>query len=70
MIQDSILLPQVTINRNCRITKTILEKSCIVPEGTVIGENIEDDKKRFYVSEGGVVLVTPEMLGQKLHYVR
>ena len=70
MIQDSIVLPQVTINRNCRITKTILEKSCIVPEGTVIGENIEEDKKKYHVSEGGVVLVTPEMLGQKLHYVR
>lgn len=70
VIQDSILLPQVTIGRHCRITKAIIEKGCNVPEGTVIGENLEQDKNRFYVSEGGVVLVTPEMLGQKLHYVR
>lgn len=69
-IQDSILLPQVTIGRHCRITKAIIEKGCEVPEGTVIGENLADDKNRFYVSEGGVVLVTPEMLGQKLHFVR
>lgn len=69
-VQDSIVLPQANIGRNCRITKAIIEKSCEVPEGTIIGENLADDKKRFYVSEGGVVLVTPEMLGQKLHYVR
>jgi glucose-1-phosphate adenylyltransferase len=70
VIQDSILLPQVTIGRHCRITKAIIEKGCEVPEGTIIGENLADDKNRFYVSEGGVVLVTPEMLGQKLHFVR
>ena len=70
VVRDSILLPQVTIGRHCRITKAIIEKSCEVPEGTIIGENLEEDKKRYYVSEGGVVLVTPEMLGQQLHYVR
>ncbi|MDD5579896.1 MAG: glucose-1-phosphate adenylyltransferase [Methylobacter sp.] len=70
VVEDSILLPQVEIGRYCRITKAILEKSCIVPEGTIIGENLEEDKKRFYVSEGKVVVVTPEMLGQKLHYIR
>jgi len=69
-VQDSIILPQANIGRHCRITKAIIEKSCEVPEGTIIGENPAEDKKRFYVSEGGVVLVTPDMLGQKLHYVR
>ena len=70
VVQDSIILPQVEIGRHCRITKAILEKSCVVPEGTIIGENLEEDKKRFYVSEEGVVVVTPEMLDQKLHYIR
>ena len=70
LIQDSILLPQVTIGQHCRINKAIIEKGCVIPDGTIIGENLEDDKNRFYVSEGGVVLVTPDMLGQKLHFVR
>lgn len=39
-------------------------------EGTVIGEDPEQDAKRFYVTEGGVVLMTPEMLGQQIHYAR
>ncbi|MEQ1527670.1 MAG: glucose-1-phosphate adenylyltransferase [Methylococcales bacterium] len=69
-VKDSIVLPEANIARNCRITKAIIEKNCQVPEGTVIGENREEDEKRFHVSPGGVVLVTPDMLGQKLHYVR
>jgi len=69
-VQDSIILPNTTIGRHCRITKAIIEKGCEVPEGTVIGENREEDKKKYHVSPGGVVLVTPDMLGQKLRYVR
>ena len=69
-VQDSIVLPDATIGRNCRITKAIIEKGCEVPEGTVIGENKSEDEKNYHVSSGGVVLVTPEMLGQKLHVVR
>jgi glucose-1-phosphate adenylyltransferase len=70
IVQDSIILPEVNIARHCRITKAIIEKGCDVPEGTVIGEDIAEDAKRFHVSDGGVVLVTPDMLGQRLHYVR
>jgi glucose-1-phosphate adenylyltransferase len=69
-LDDSIVLPEVNIGRHCRITKAILEKGCEVPEGMVIGENRADDEKRFHVSPGGVVLVTPEMLGQKRHMIR
>jgi glucose-1-phosphate adenylyltransferase len=69
-LQDSIVLPEVTIGRHCRITKAIIEKGCEIPEGSIIGENKEEDAKRFHVSPGGVVLVTSDMLGQKRHYVR
>jgi glucose-1-phosphate adenylyltransferase len=69
-LQDTIVLPEVNIGRHCRITKAIIEKGCQIPESTVIGENRAEDEKRFHVSPGGVVLVTPDMLGQKRHYVR
>jgi glucose-1-phosphate adenylyltransferase len=69
-LQDSIVLPDAIIGRHCRITKAIIEKGCEVPEGTVIGEHLEKDGNKYHVSPGGVVLVTPEMLGQKLHVVR
>lgn len=68
-VEDSVILPDVTIERNCRLTKCVVDKGTIIPEGTVIGENPKEDAKRFYVSEGGIVLVTPDMLNQDLHFV-
>ena len=69
-IDSSVILPNVTIGKNCRIYHAIIDKGCIIPDGTVIGKDNEQDKERFYVSPNGVVLVTPDMLGQELHHVR
>ena len=69
-IHQSVILPNVVIGQGCRIRKAIIDKGCIVPAGTVIGENAVEDQQRFYVSPDGVVLVTPEMFGQLLHKVR
>ena len=69
-IEDSVILPDVHVGQNCRIRKAIIDKKCEIPDGMVIGENREEDEKRFYVSEEGVVLVIPEMLGQQVHHVR
>jgi len=70
VLQDVVILPNVEIGRNCRITKAVIDKWCKLPDGTVIGEDPEQDAKLYYVSIGGVVLVTPEMLGQEFHHVR
>jgi len=66
-VVDSVILPDVEIRRDCRIKRCVIDKGTRIPEGTIIGENPEEDAKRFYVSEKGIVLVTPEMLGQNLH---
>ena len=68
-IKDSIVLPNVTIGPRCMIKNTIIDKECIIPEGTVIGNNIEDDRKHFDVSPNGIVLIEPEMLGQHIHQI-
>ncbi len=69
-VRDSLILPDATIGADCRITRAIIDKGCIVPDGTVIGEDPLADAERFHLSPGGVVLVCPEMLGQELHHVR
>ena len=61
-VEDSVLLPDVDIGRNCRIKKAIIDKRCQVPDGMIIGEDPVEDAKRFTVSPNGVVLVTPGML--------
>ncbi|MDP1995921.1 MAG: glucose-1-phosphate adenylyltransferase [Gallionella sp.] len=69
-IEDSVLLPNVQIGRRVTLKRTIVDKNCKIPEGLEIGINPEEDRKRFYVSPNGVTLVTPEMLGQKVHSFR
>ncbi|HKJ84243.1 MAG TPA: glucose-1-phosphate adenylyltransferase, partial [Mariprofundaceae bacterium] len=69
LVQDSVVLPDVEIRRNCRLTRCVIDKGTVIPEGTVIGENRDEDAKRFYVSEKGIVLVTPDMMGQDIHTI-
>ncbi|MEW6691706.1 MAG: glucose-1-phosphate adenylyltransferase [Pseudomonadota bacterium] len=70
LVQDSVILPNVTVGEGARVRKAVVDKGCIIPPGMVIGEDPSEDRKRFEVSPGGVVLVTPEMLHQPLHHVR
>ncbi len=70
LLQDAVVLPGVRIGQGARIRSAVVDKGCHIPPDTVIGENPEEDAARFYVTPGGIVLVTPEMLGQELHYVR
>ena len=67
LVKDCVILPKVHIGENCRITKTIIDKACVIPDGTIIGEDIEEDRKKFHVSPEGIVLVTPQMLDQHLY---
>jgi glucose-1-phosphate adenylyltransferase len=59
---QAVVLPQAKIGKYCRITRAIIDKRCVIPDGTVIGEDHAEDAKRFKVSEEGVVLVCPHML--------
>ena len=69
-LQDVVALPDVSFGRYCHIKRAVIDKGCEMPDGTIIGEDAEADAKQFYVSPSGVVLVTPEMLGQEIHHVR
>lgn len=69
-LDDCVVLPDVEVGTHCRLKKVVLDRHCRIPDGMVIGEDPEEDAKRFYISQGGVVLVIPEMLGDRRHYVR
>ncbi len=57
-VKESVIMERVNIGRHCRIRKTIIDKDVNVPAGTVIGYDPEEDRKRFTVSPGGVVVVS------------
>jgi glucose-1-phosphate adenylyltransferase len=67
LVKDSVILPKVSIGSHCRITRAIIDKGCVIEDGTVIGEDPVEDARRFHVTKEGIVLVTPAMLGQNLY---
>lgn len=67
-IEDAVIFPDVEIGRNCHIRKAVIDKHCVIPRDMRIGIDPTEDAQRFHISEGGVVLVTPEMLGQRVHH--
>ncbi|BBL71627.1 glucose-1-phosphate adenylyltransferase [Methylogaea oryzae] len=69
-VRDAVVLPDVNIGRHCRIKRAVIDKGCDIPPNTVIGEDIEQDRQRYFVSPTGITLVTPDMLGQQLHFSR
>jgi glucose-1-phosphate adenylyltransferase len=63
----SVLLPGVEVGRHARLTRVIADRGCHIPDGLVVGEDAEDDARRFYRSESGITLITREMLEQLDH---
>ena len=59
---DAVVLPEVQIGRSARLNKVVIDRGVRIPENLVVGEDAELDAKRFYRSDGGVVLISAEML--------
>lgn len=66
ILDEAVLLPDVTVGRSCRLHRCVIDRGCTLPEGMVIGEDAADDRRRFHLSDEGIVLVTRDMLA-KIH---
>ncbi|HSJ95728.1 MAG TPA: sugar phosphate nucleotidyltransferase, partial [Myxococcota bacterium] len=62
---ESVLFPNVDVGRGARLRRCIVDKGVAIPPGEEIGYDPERDRARFTVSEGGVVVVTRQDLGQR-----
>ena len=67
VLEDSIVLPEVRIGHDVRLRRVIVDKFCLLPDGFTAGADRAEDEARFHVTPQGVVLITPEMLGQPVH---
>ena len=56
-VDDSIIFNHVNVGRHCRIRRANIDRHVVLPEGTVIGYDIEADRARYAVSENGIVVV-------------
>jgi glucose-1-phosphate adenylyltransferase len=60
-----VALPYVTVQRRARLTRAVIDGGVVIPEGLVVGEDHAEDAKWFRVSEGGITLITQDMLDRR-----
>jgi glucose-1-phosphate adenylyltransferase len=47
----------VNVGRHAKIKRAIIDKDVNIPEGMQIGYNLDEDRKRFTVSESGIIVI-------------
>ena len=57
-VEESVIFESVNIGRRCRIRRAIIDKDVEIPEGTEIGYDLDRDRERFWVSPGGIVVIS------------
>jgi len=61
-LHEVVALPGVDVARHARIRKAVIARNCRIPTGLVVGENAEEDARRFHRTGSGVVLISQRML--------
>ena len=64
LLEDCVVLPDVVIGPGVRLSRTIVDRQCRIDAAVL------EDRSRFRTTERGLTLITPEMLGQRVHQVR
>jgi glucose-1-phosphate adenylyltransferase len=57
-VEASIIFSHVNIGRHCRIRRAIIDRDVHIPEGTIIGYDAVEDKRRYFVTPSGLTIVT------------
>jgi glucose-1-phosphate adenylyltransferase len=61
-LERAVVLPYVDIGRHARLKDVIVDRGVRIPAGLVVGEDLEEDARRFRRSERGVCLITQPMI--------
>ena len=62
MLDQAVILPHCEIGRGARLSKVVVDRGVVIPDGLVVGEDAELDAQRFRRTDNGVVLVTKSMI--------
>ena len=65
MLDYAVVLPYVTVHRSARLTKCVIDRGVVIPEGLVVGEDQDEDVRWFRRTETGVVLITQAMIDRR-----
>ena len=61
-LEEAVVLPEVIVNRNAQLKKVVIDRGVVIPEGLVVGEDPEEDARRFRRTDRGVCLITQSMI--------
>ena len=61
-VEGGVVLPGVRVGRGCRLRNFIVDSDVRLPDGLVVGEDPEEDARRFRRSEAGIILITAPMI--------
>lgn len=56
-IEECVLFEDVKIGRHVKLRRCIIDKDVEIPSGAEIGFNLEEDRKKWFVSEGGIIVI-------------
>ena len=57
VVEDSIIFDNCDIGRRAKVRRAILDKNVKVPEEATIGYDLAEDRKSYYVTDSGIVVV-------------
>jgi glucose-1-phosphate adenylyltransferase len=58
----AVVLPDVVVERHARLRNVVIDRGVVIPRGLVVGEDPDEDRRWFHVTEGGVTLITGSMI--------
>lgn len=61
LVEESVLFENVNVGRYAKIRRAIIDKDVEIPPDTVIGYDLKKDRKKYFVSEGGIVVIPKRM---------
>ncbi len=61
-VENALILPDADIGQRARLRNVIVEKAVRIPPGLVVGEDPDEDARRFRRTENGICLVTQPMI--------
>jgi glucose-1-phosphate adenylyltransferase len=64
-LDHAIVLPYAVVGRHARLRNVVVDRGVHIPEGLVVGEDPVEDARWFRVSEGGITLITQDMLDRR-----
>ena len=56
LVEDSIIFDNCDIGRHAKVRRAILDKNVKVPEGAEIGYDLDEDRKKYFVTDSGLWL--------------